>query len=123
MMFRACVTFGLMALGTIANAQSEVRTNNGDLAVLRALDTITGTVTDYEIKVGTTASVKRLKVSVEECKYPVNNPNSDAFAYLKVYGEKSDDVRFDGWMIASSPALSALEHARYDVWVLRCKNS
>ena len=27
---------------------------------------------------------------------------------------------FAGWMVASSPALSALDHARYDVWVLRC---
>jgi hypothetical protein len=27
---------------------------------------------------------------------------------------------FSGWMIADSPALSALDHARYDVWILRC---
>jgi hypothetical protein len=28
--------------------------------------------------------------------------------------------RFVGWMFASSPALSALEHAVYDVWVIDC---
>ncbi|MGB0800115.1 MAG: DUF2155 domain-containing protein, partial [Planktomarina sp.] len=28
-----------------------------------------------------------------------------------------------GWMVASSPALNALEHPRYDIWVLRCKTS
>ena len=28
---------------------------------------------------------------------------------------------FSGWMFASSPALSALEHAVYDVWVLDCR--
>ncbi|MEO0381372.1 MAG: DUF2155 domain-containing protein, partial [Pseudomonadota bacterium] len=27
------------------------------------------------------------------------------------------------WMIASAPALSAMEHARYDVWVMRCTTS
>ena len=27
---------------------------------------------------------------------------------------------FDGWMIASSPALNPLDHSRYDVWALRC---
>jgi hypothetical protein len=27
---------------------------------------------------------------------------------------------FSGWMIASSPALSAMDHPRYDVWILRC---
>ncbi|MCW8843320.1 MAG: DUF2155 domain-containing protein, partial [Rhodobacteraceae bacterium] len=33
----------------------------------------------------------------------------------------SEAPLFQGWMIASSPALSALDHPRYDVWVLRCK--
>ena len=27
---------------------------------------------------------------------------------------------FSGWMFASSPGLSALEHPVYDVWVIRC---
>ena len=27
---------------------------------------------------------------------------------------------FSGWMFASSPALSALEHPIYDVWVIDC---
>ena len=30
---------------------------------------------------------------------------------------------FTGWMFASSPALSALEHPVYDVWVIDCKAS
>ena len=30
---------------------------------------------------------------------------------------------FDGWMVASSPALSALDDARYDVWVMACKTA
>jgi hypothetical protein len=30
------------------------------------------------------------------------------------------DPVFSGWMVASSPALSALDHPRYDVWVLNC---
>jgi hypothetical protein len=28
---------------------------------------------------------------------------------------------FSGWMFASSPALSAMEHAVYDVWVIDCR--
>ena len=27
---------------------------------------------------------------------------------------------FSGWMFASSPGLSALEHPVYDVWVIKC---
>ena len=30
---------------------------------------------------------------------------------------------FTGWMVAASPALSALDDPRYDVWLLRCKSS
>ena len=29
-------------------------------------------------------------------------------------------TRFSGWMFASSPALSAMEHPVYDLWVLDC---
>ena len=32
-------------------------------------------------------------------------------------------LTFAGWMIADSPALNALDHPRYDVWVLRCITS
>ena len=28
---------------------------------------------------------------------------------------------FSGWMYASSPAVSAMEHPVYDVWVIDCK--
>ena len=34
--------------------------------------------------------------------------------------ETSETPLFSGWMLASSPALSALDHPRYDVWVLSC---
>jgi hypothetical protein len=30
---------------------------------------------------------------------------------------------FSGWMFASTPGLSALEHPVYDIWVLDCINS
>ena len=39
------------------------------------------------------------------------------------YGQGEAAVSlFRGWMYASSPALSALEHPVYDVWVLDCRN-
>lgn len=36
---------------------------------------------------------------------------------------KADEQKlaFSGWMFASTPALSALEHPVYDVWVIDCK--
>jgi len=106
-----------------AHAQSNVETENGDTVTLRALDIITGIVQDFDVRVGDTLTYERLKIRVDECRYPVANPSADAFAYLVIHDIREESPRFDGWMIASSPALSAMDHPRYDVWVLTCKTS
>jgi len=106
-----------------AFAQSQIVTESSTAAELRTLDTLTGVVMDMTIEVGQTQSYERLKITVQECRYPKDNPSSDAYAYLVIQDIREDQPRFDAWMIASSPALSALEHPRYDVWLLRCKIS
>ncbi len=35
----------------------------------------------------------------------------------------NDGTLFSGWMLASAPALNAMDHPRYDVWALRCITS
>ncbi len=41
-----------------------------------------------------------------------------------IEGPETDGERiFTGWMFASSPALNALEHPVYDVWVIDCKTA
>ncbi|MCK5042061.1 MAG: DUF2155 domain-containing protein, partial [Sphingomonadales bacterium] len=48
----------------------------------------------------------------------------ETFAFLEIDDLQRDDelVRvFTGWMMASSPALNALEHSVYDIWVISCK--
>lgn len=120
-MIRFLAVFLALALPTLALAQSNVKTKDGAMVQLRALDTITGLVEDIELAVGDTTVYERLMISVKECRYPSGNINSDAFAYLVIRDVRETLPAFEGWMIASSPALSALEHPRYDVWVLRCK--
>lgn len=119
-MIRALLALALLVPG-VAGAQTSVATKAGAAVQLRALDTITGVVEDIELLVGDTTVYERLMVSVRECRYPAGNIDGDAFAYLTIRDVREDSPRFDGWMIASSPALNALEHPRYDIWVLRCK--
>jgi len=38
----------------------------------------------------------------------------------KADSEEDNGPLFSGWMFASTPGLSALEHPVYDVWVIRC---
>lgn len=115
-------SLGLCVAGT-ALAQTQVATDNANIAQLRALDTLTGAVTDIDATVGETLSYERLVITLQECRYPKGNPNGDAFALLSIKDIREDKPRFDAWMVASSPALSALEHPRYDVWLLKCKIS
>ena len=95
----------------------------GSAAVLRGLDKVNGHTTDIELPVGGSAEVYGLIVTLGDCRYPAENPTGDAYAFLTVRGGESGDIFFEGWMIASSPALNALDHSRYDVWVIRCKSS
>ncbi len=104
-------------------AQSNVETENGAIVKLRALDTITGIVRDLEINVGETLEYERLIINLQECRFPANNKAADAFAFLVIRDVREETPRFEGWMIASSPALSALEHPRYDVWLLACNTA
>jgi hypothetical protein len=91
-----------------------------DGAILRALDTMTGKLTDLDVSVGQMVSYQRLEITLGDCRYPQENPASDAFAYITIRDVREAEPRFAGWMVASSPALSAMDHPRYDVWVLRC---
>jgi hypothetical protein len=110
----------LCALALAGPAWAQEPATPGTGAVLRALDKITTEVRDLELANGGTAEFGSLTVELGECRYPVENPASDAYAFLNIRTTQGGQVLFSGWMLASSPALNALEHPRYDVWVLRC---
>jgi hypothetical protein len=89
-------------------------------AVLRLLDKVSGDVQDVTLAAGDQVRMGRMTVALDECRYPADDPSSDGFAQLRIFDSASSDPVFRGWMIASSPALNALDHPRYDVWVLNC---
>lgn len=103
----------------VASTEEEVPA--GRSALLRGLDKVSGDVTDITLVEGEVAVFGSLNVELLECRYPPDRQASEAFAHLRIAESTGGQPIFDGWMIASSPALSALDHARYDVWVLRCR--
>ena len=91
-------------------------------ARLRVLDKITARTSTKEIKAGQAMTFGALKIILRTCR---ENPPSEApesAAFLEIAETTPDALRtvFSGWMFASSPALSAMEHPVYDVWVLNC---
>ena len=92
-------------------------------AALRILDKQNGTATDVEIEIGAGVRVGLLTLRLGDCRYPADNPNGEAYAFVTVHYNDEVEPVFSGWMFASSPALNALDHPRYDVWPLRCRIS
>lgn len=97
-----------------------------DTAILQGLDKVTARVSTIEAPLGDTVKFGALEIIARTCdkRPPEETPESAVF--LDVWevrpGEPAVGI-FRGWMFASSPALSALEHPVYDVWVLDCRNT
>jgi hypothetical protein len=94
-----------------------------EMALLQGLDKVTARVSTIEAPVGRTVRFGTLQIIARTCdkRPPEETPESAAF--LDIWevrpGEAAISV-FRGWMFASSPALSAVHHPVYDVWVLDC---
>ncbi|MGR3466063.1 DUF2155 domain-containing protein [Limimaricola sp.] len=119
-MIRAGALLALSLSALPAAAQEAAVAPGG---VLRVLDKITGISTDLDLASGETGRVGHLLIMLDECRYPADNPSGDAYERLVVRYQAIEDPVFQGWMIASAPALNAMDHPRYDVWALRCKTS
>ncbi len=101
-------------------------TQYNDTVVLRALDKITARITEIALPIGEEVRFGTLAINAKYCRSrpPIETP--ETFAYLEIDDLKRTGERqrvFEGWMVASSPALNALEHAVYDVWVINCRIS
>jgi len=121
-MRRFPVALGAAALLAAATPASAAQM---DEAVLQGLDKITARISTIKVGVGETVNFGSLQITVRACdkRPPEETPESAAF--LQVVEQKQGEApvtRFSGWMFASSPALSAMEHPVYDLWVLDCDN-
>lgn len=92
--------------------------------VLRALDKITARITQLEAPIGEEIRFGTLSITARYCRTRPPEETPETYAYLEIADIKRDGTYpsvFRGWMMASNPALNALEHAVYDVWVINCK--
>jgi hypothetical protein len=95
-------------------------------AVLRGLDKITARVSTFVAPIGQPVHFGTLSIVARACRERPQTETPESAAYLEIQETKPDEgtaMLFHGWMFASSPALSALEHPVYDVWVISCKTA
>lgn len=94
------------------------------VVTLGALDKITAKLETIDVKRDETVKFGTLEITMRDCKSnpPEETPESVAFLEITDLGHEGNPTEiFTGWMFASSPAVSPLEHAVYDVWVMTCK--
>ena len=95
-------------------------------AVLQGLDKVTARISTFEVPINQLARFGTLEITVRAChKTPPEEP-PESTAFVEIADARGDQLPlslFRGWMFASSPALSALEHPVYDVWVVDCINA
>jgi hypothetical protein len=115
----------LAAAFAIGHARAETYVNMG-AAVLQGLDKVTARISTLEAGVGQTVRFGSLEITVRACRKHPPEEEPESAAFLEIREKKADEepkLLFSGWMFASSPALSALEHPVYDLWVVDCKNA
>ncbi len=119
--FRSCI--GLLGLCVAPNAgATDIPMNT---IVLGGLDKVAARVDTVSGKVGSPVRFGTLEIVARTCvsSPPEAAPENAAFLEIYQLGGKDKPKIYSGWMFASSPALSALDHPVYDIWVLRCENS
>jgi hypothetical protein len=122
---RLVACFCCVALAAAAHAEGPTVDNR--VAVLQGLDKVTARVSTIRAPLNQPTQFGTLEVVARACREtpPTEPPESAAFLQIRELPPASDvggtpvDL-FSGWMFASSPAVSALEHPVYDIWVIDC---
>ena len=114
------ISAALILAAPMARAELEPQ----PVAKLRTLDKVTARTMTFEAEVGSTVKFGPLFIKIRSCRKapPVDQPESAAFLQIweNSLKDKTPQWVFSGWMFASSPALSPMDHPIYDVWVLDC---
>lgn len=93
--------------------------------VLQGLDKETARILTFGGRVGETVRFRTLDIAIRRCQRTPPDEPPERAAFLQIYdidpetGERT--MAFSGWMFKSRPALSAMDHPIYDVWVKDCK--
>jgi len=111
-----------LLLSSVAHASNYSDTN---LARMQAMDKITGRVSEIDIPVNGEMKFGSFSIVIRRCIASSPEETPENIAFVDVADNYNSDTPvniFKGWMYSSSPALNAVEHPIYDVWLLKCLN-
>lgn len=91
------------------------------VADLTVLDKVSARVSPLSVKVGEVARVGPLSIAIRGCFVRPDNVAADATAFFDVTDTTPGAPEFHAWMVASAPAVSAMQHPVYDVRLVTCR--
>ena len=116
----------IFSLSIIVSFFSVASAQEVPVVTLSALNKITAKIETLNVNQNETVKFGTLEITMRSCRSnpPEEAPESVAFLEVVDLGHSGEATKvFSGWMFASSPAISSLEHAVYDVWVTDCQIS
>ena len=92
-------------------------------SILGALNKVSGKISKIKIEDNDQTNFGTLKIIVRACKKSLPEDPPENSANIQIWDmkiDKEDKKIFSGWMFSSSPSISTVNHAVYDVWVIDC---
>jgi hypothetical protein len=120
---------GALALCLFAGSMSSAAladTIANPVAQFSGLDKITGRITAFDVYIDETVQFGALQITPRACytRPPTETQRTSVFVEVDQVSLRGTVERvFTGWMFADSPALNAIDHAVYDIWLIDCKQS
>lgn len=119
---------GLLSIVLVvaATAGAAAETIGNPVAEFAGLDKITARITGFDVYIDETVQFGALQITPRACytRPPTEVQRTSVFLEVDQVGLDGSLKRiFNGWMFADSPALNAIDHAVYDIWLIDCKQS
>lgn len=120
-----CSSLSLAALA-LAATPAGAETIANPVAAFSGLDKITGRITNFDVYINETVQFGALQITPRVCytRPPTETQRTSVFVEVDQVSLRGTVSRmFTGWMFADSPALNAIDHAVYDIWLTDCRQS
>lgn len=106
----------ILTFSSLAKAQDQL-----SIATIRILDKITAQSHLKDIKIGNNYEHGDLIIKIHKCWNAPLDQKPETKMLVEVIDKNKEDKIFLGWLFASSPSISAIEHPIYDITSINCK--
>ncbi len=123
---RRSVWMAVLGLALAGAAPAKAETIANPIAAFSGLDKITARITSFDVYIDETVQFGALQITPRACysRPPTETQRTSVFVEVDQVSLRGSVTRiFTGWMFADSPALHAVDHPVYDIWLVACKQS